>query len=118
MSGGLTPVSVTRENICLNPDTAKCLSDIKRPDTSLCLSLARKMSATIFVQCILKMILDRLLYEDYYPDIESAMSSSNISARKNKNSNNHLFIIYGIINSVIHGEDDATQQLQIYKSTM
>ena len=41
------------------------------------------------------------------------MSDSNIGARKKKNIKNHLFIIYGIINSVLKSESDCVD-IQIY----
>ena len=51
----------------------------------------------IFVLCVLRSILDK-------PDLELSRSYSNIGAMKKKNIRNHLFIVYGIINSVIRGE--------------
>ena len=41
------------------------------------------------------------------------MSDSNVGARKNMNVRNHLFIIYGIINDVLHKEDHCIR-LQIF----
>ena len=41
------------------------------------------------------------------------MSVSNIGARRNKNVKNHLFIVYGIINSVIR-EEKFSLDIQIY----
>ena len=41
------------------------------------------------------------------------MSDSNIGSRKGKNIRNHLFIIYGIINSVING-GMAPVDIQVY----
>ena len=40
------------------------------------------------------------------------MSDSNIGARRRKNINNHLFIVHGVINAVIHG--DACVDIHIY----
>ena len=48
-----------------------------------------------------------MTYLDKYPELDISMSDSNIGARKNKNIRNHLFIIYGVINSVIQGEDEC-----------
>jgi hypothetical protein len=48
--------------------------------------------------------LDKLVLNDFYPDLELSRSNSNIGAMKKKNIRNHLFIVYGIINSVIRGE--------------
>ena len=58
----------------------------------------------IFVLGVLRGILDKLLYQDLYPEIEANMSNSNIGALRNKNVRNHLFVVYGIINSVVRGK--------------
>ena len=61
----------------------------------------------------MKRILDKLMYNDSYEDLDENMSDSNIGGRKNRNIKNHLMIIYGIINSVIHVNEDCID-LQIY----
>ena len=50
-------------------------------------------------------------YQDKYPDLDIA--DSNIGARKNKNIRNHLFILHGVINSVLQGEDKCVD-IQVY----
>ena len=67
----------------------------------------------IFILAVLRKILDKLLYLEKYPDLESNMSDSNIGARKNKNVRNHLFIVYGVINSVLR-EGRGCVDIQIY----
>ena len=67
----------------------------------------------IFVMTVFRMIMDRILYNEYFPSLEENMSPSNIGAMKNKNIRNHLFILNGIINSVIQGEEDCID-VQIY----
>ena len=67
----------------------------------------------IFVTNILKRIIDGLIYSDKYGEIDEGMSDSNIGGRKNKNIKNHLFIIYGIMNSVINGNDEPIV-IQVY----
>ena len=67
----------------------------------------------IFILPVLRKILDKLTYNDKYPDLDIAMSDSNIGARKNKHIRNHLFIIHGVINSVIQGEEKCVD-IQIY----
>ena len=54
----------------------------------------------------MKKLTERLIYNDKYKEIDSNMSDSNIGGRRKKNIKNHLFIIYGIINSVIKGDAD------------
>ena len=58
----------------------------------------------IFILSVLRKILDKLIYNDKYQDIDNGMSDSNIGGRRNKNIKNHLFVVYGIINSTLHEE--------------
>ena len=67
----------------------------------------------IFVVSVMKKIIDQLIYNDRYYDIEMGMSDSNIGGRKNRSIKDHLFIIYGVINSVINGNDEPID-IQIY----
>ena len=67
----------------------------------------------IFILTTMKKILDKLIYNDNYNDIDKNMSDSNIGGRKKRNIRNHLMIIYGVINSVIRGGEDCVD-LQIY----
>ena len=67
----------------------------------------------IFVLAVLRKILDKLVYLDKYQDLENNMSDSNIGARKHKNVRNHLFIVYGVITSVLRGGRGCVD-LQIY----
>ena len=67
----------------------------------------------IFILTVFKQILDKLIYFDNSEDIDERMSDSNIGARRNRNIKNHLFIIYGVINSVIKGKEECID-IQIY----
>ena len=67
----------------------------------------------IFILTTLKKILDKLIYFDNFNDIDKHMSDSNIGARRGRNIKNHLFMIYGIINSVLKGKEDCVD-IQIY----
>ena len=67
----------------------------------------------IFILGVLRKILDKLLYLDKYQDLETNMSDSNIGARKKKNVRNHLFIVYGVITSVLR-ENRGCVDIQIY----
>ena len=53
----------------------------------------------------------RMNYDDYFPYLEENMSPSNIGAMKKKNIIN---LLYGIINSVIQGEEKCID-IQIYE---
>ena len=67
----------------------------------------------IFILTSLKRIMDKVIYFDKYGDIDRNMSNSNIGARKDRNIKNHLFMINGIINSVVKGNFDCID-IQIY----
>ena len=58
----------------------------------------------IFGLSVFKKIIDKLIYQEMYPLVDEGMSDSNIGARRKKNIKNHLFIVYGVINSVLKGE--------------
>ena len=61
----------------------------------------------IFILSVLRKILDKLIYNDKYHDIDAGMSNSNIGGRKQRNIKNHLFVVYGIMNSVIYEEKSS-----------
>ena len=67
----------------------------------------------IFILSVLRKILDKALYKHFYPSLEAGMSDSNIGARKHKNVRNHLFMVYGIISSVIYEERECVD-IMIY----
>ena len=67
----------------------------------------------IFSLSIWRKLIDKMIYLEKYPLIDGNMTDSNVGARKKKNIKNHLFIIYGIINSVVKGESESVD-IQIY----
>ena len=67
----------------------------------------------IFILTTVKKVLEKLLYQDIYDDIEENMSNSNIGARKGQNVRNHVFVVNGIINEVIK-DKKVPIQIQIY----
>ena len=67
----------------------------------------------IFILTVLKKVLDKLIYFDKVKDIDNKMSDSNVGARRDRSIKNNLFIIYGVINSVIKGKGECVD-LQIY----
>ena len=58
----------------------------------------------IFGLSAFKKILRNLIYNDIYQDIDNQMSDSNIGGRKKLMAKDHLFILYGIINDIVHGD--------------
>ena len=61
----------------------------------------------------MRIILDSLIDNEKYPLVDSRMSDSNIGAWKNRNIKDHLYIVYAIINSVIHGNEEPVD-IQLY----
>ena len=70
----------------------------------------------IFLVTVIRSILMRLIYNDKYEVIDSNMSDSNVGARKGMNIRNHIFVINGIINSVLQDKSKAVDiQILDYK---
>ena len=67
----------------------------------------------IFILTVLKKMLDKFTYFDNYEQIDENMSDSNVGARRNRNIKDHLIVIYGVINSVIKGNEEYID-IQIY----
>ena len=67
----------------------------------------------IFILPVLRKILDKLIFNDIYKAIDQSMSDSNIGARKGRHSKNHLFLLYGIVNHVLH-ESKSNIDICIY----
>ena len=75
--------------------------------------LDMKNDRGIFILTVLKKMLDKLIYFDNYEQIDEHMSDSNIGARRNRNIKDHLLVLHGVINSVVHGNEECID-LQIY----
>ena len=56
----------------------------------------------------------RLIYRDNYDTIDRSMSDSQVGGRKKKNIRNHIWVINGIINDVLHTKKKAPMDIQIY----
>ena len=61
----------------------------------------------IFRVPILRTILDRLIYNDEYENIDNELSDSNVGARKHRNIRDNIFVLNAITNSVVNGQEDA-----------
>ena len=68
----------------------------------------------IFIVPILRNILMRLIYQDYYSILDKSMSDSQIGARKGKNIRNHLWIVHGIISDALSSKSKKPIDIQIY----
>ena len=51
----------------------------------------------VFTLTVLRMIIDKVIYNEEYDKIDLNMSDSNAGARKNKGCRNHSFIVNGIL---------------------
>ena len=60
----------------------------------------------IFRVPIFRTILDRLIYNDEYENIDDELTDSNVGARKNRNIRDNIFVLNAITNSVINGKAD------------
>ena len=67
----------------------------------------------IFSLTILKKLLDYLIFEDIYTDIDPRMTDSNIGGHKKRMAKDHLFVLYGIINNVVNGKKGEEEELDI-----
>ena len=56
----------------------------------------------------------RLIYRDNYDTIDRSMSDSQVGGRKKKNIRNHIWVINGIINDVLHTKKKTPIDIQIY----
>ena len=59
----------------------------------------------VFRVNILRNILDRLLYNDVYPVIDSNLTDANVGSRKGRNIRDNLFVLNAITNSVAKGDE-------------
>ena len=84
-----------------------CLSNITSIHKNKGSRLLLDNDSGIFIQTTLKKILDKLIYNDVFQQIDIRMSDSNIGARKKRNIKDHLFVLYSIINSVLKGDDEC-----------
>ena len=53
-----------------------------------------------------KSIIDKLIYADKYEDKDSAMSDSNIGARRERNVRDNLFVTYSVINDALNKKEE------------
>ena len=67
----------------------------------------------IFRVTIIRSILDRLIYNDEYPTIDSNLSDSNVGARKGRNIRDNIFVLNAVTNSVKKGKEDPID-IQIF----
>ena len=69
----------------------------------------------IFSLTIFEKILDNLLLNDFYEDVNIGMTSSKIGRRKKRHAKDHLFILYNVIDSINKGNNkDKSVDILVY----
>ena len=53
----------------------------------------------LFSMVTIRTIIDKLIYQDEYETIDENLTDCNVGARK-------LFVVNGVINAVVHGDDE------------
>ena len=71
----------------------------------------------IFLVTILRHILMKLKYFDYYPILGKCMSDSHVGARKNKNIRNHIWIVNGVISDIVSAKSKKQVNIKIFDCT-
>merc|ERR1712015_417561 len=61
----------------------------------------------VFGVTVFRYILDKMIYNDEYKNVDENLTDCNVGARKERNHRDNLFVIYGVINSVMNREIDA-----------
>lgn len=61
----------------------------------------------VFRVIIFRSILDRLVYNDIYPEVDSNLTDANVGSRKGRNVRDNLFVLYAIMNSIKTGGEEA-----------
>ena len=67
----------------------------------------------VFRVTVFRNILDRLIYNDQYPDIDSQLTDCNVGSRKHRNIRDHIYVLNAILNSVTE-ENNESLDLQVY----
>ena len=63
----------------------------------------------VFRLTVLRNVLDRLIYNDVYPIIDSNLTDANVGARKGRNIWDNLFVLNAIANSVTRGKEELCE---------
>ena len=72
-----------------------------------------KSYSGIFRITIFRNILDRLTYNDEYPNIDKYLSACNVGGRKGRSVRDNIFVLYAILNSIRRGVKEA-HDMQVY----
>ena len=67
----------------------------------------------VFRVCVFRNILDRLIYNDEYSNVDSNLTDCNVGSRKFRNIRDHIFVMNAILNSVVNGDEEPLD-CQVY----
>ena len=94
--------------IFLNETKEKCeiidslqLADITSKFKKKSSRLSLDNQRGIFSVVKIRSILDKLLYEDIYPEVDEKMSDSNVGARKKRSIRDNLFVLYSVMGDAL-----------------
>ena len=68
----------------------------------------------IFLVTIFRSIFMRLIYQDFYEELDNSISDSQVGGRRGKSVRNHIWILNGIICDVLSKKQKHPVDLQIY----
>ena len=94
------------KNECLIPDFVRLTSItsiFKQKGSVLDLNMYRG----IFNVSKVRSLIDKLMLNDHYDDIEEQMSDSNVGARKRRNIRDNLFVVYSVIKDTLAKEENC-----------
>jgi hypothetical protein len=60
----------------------------------------------LFSLVTIRTIIDKLIYQDEYETIDENLTDCNVGARKFRNIRDNLFVVNGVINAVVQGDDE------------
>ena len=67
----------------------------------------------VFRVSVFRNILDRLIYNDEYDNIDSKLTDSNVGSRNNRNIRDHIFVLNAVLNSIDEQCKDS-YDIQVY----
>ena len=67
----------------------------------------------VFCVSVFRNILDRLIYNDQYNNIDSRLTDANVGSRKSRNISYHIFVLNAVLNSIREQPDEA-YDIQVY----
>ena len=60
----------------------------------------------LFSMVSIRAIIDKLIYQDEYENIDKNLTDCNVGARKDRNIRDNLFVVNSVINAVVNGDDE------------